>query len=101
LILVIDLNAVYVRSDSLVTRDLAGEKIIVPVRGKVGDLNSIYTLNEVANSIWSLLDGQRTVAEIVRLLGQEYEVDASTLADDVSRVLDELSSEGLITRRVE
>jgi hypothetical protein len=91
-----DLNAVYERSDSLVTRDLAGEKIIVPVRGKVGDLNSIYTLNAVANDIWGLLDGQRTVAEIVQKLEQEYEVDPIILANDVCRVLDDLSGEGLV-----
>lgn len=91
-----DLIAVYERSDSLVTRDLAGEKIIVPVRGKVGDLNSIFTLNAVANDIWALLDGKRMVAEIVEQLVQEYDVDPSTLASDVCRVLDELSSEGLV-----
>ncbi len=91
-----DLSAVYERSDSLVTRDLAGEKIIVPVRGKVGDLNNIFTLNAVANDIWALLDGKRTVADIVEKLEQEYEVDRPTLANDVCRVLDELSSEGLV-----
>jgi coenzyme PQQ biosynthesis protein PqqD len=91
-----DFSAVYERSDSLVTRDLAGEKIIVPVRGRVGDLNSIFTLNAVANEIWGLLDGKRTVAEIVHQLEQEYDVDRSTLANDVSRVLDELSSERLV-----
>jgi hypothetical protein len=91
-----DCNAVYVHSDSLVTRDLAGEKIVVPVRGKVGDLNSIYTLNEVANAIWLLIDGKRSIAEIVERLEQEYHVDPTTLANDVCRVLDELSSEGLV-----
>lgn len=91
-----DLEGVYQRSDSLVTRDLAGEKIIVPIRGKVGDLSGIYTLNTVANDIWSLLDGKRTVAEIVRLLEQDYEVKSSTLISDVSRLIEELSSEGLV-----
>jgi hypothetical protein len=91
-----DLGTVYERSDSLVTRDLAGEKIIVPVRGKVGDLNSIYTLNTVANDIWGLLDGKRTAAEIAHHLEQEYDVDSATLSADVCRVLDELSSEGLV-----
>src|SRR4051812_30771147 len=94
------LGTVYERSDSLVTRDLAGEKIIVPVRGKVGDLNSIYTLNTVANDIWGLLDGKRTVAEIVHKLEQEYEVDPTILANDVCRVLDDLSGEGLIRSKV-
>jgi hypothetical protein len=90
---------VYQRSESLVTRDLAGEKIIVPVRGKVGDLNSIYTLNSVANDIWLLLDGRRTVHEIVHSMQHEYDVDPAILTDDVCRVLEELSQEGLIQRR--
>lgn len=94
-----DLQGVYQRSDSLVTRDLAGEKIIVPVRGKVGDLNSIYTLNSVANSIWFLLDGQRTVDEIVKCLQGEYDVEPAILANDVCRLLEELNQEGLISKR--
>lgn len=89
-------NSVYVHSESLVTRDLAGEKIIVPVRGKVGDLNNIYTLNAVANDIWNLLDGKRTISDIVTQLEQEYEIDADTLASDVARTIGELSGEGLV-----
>jgi hypothetical protein len=91
-----DLNAVFLHNDSLVTRDLAGEKIIVPVRRNVGDLSSIYTLNPVANEIWLMLDGQQTVQQIIQSLEQEYDVDAVRLAADVCRVLDELSGEGLI-----
>ena len=89
-------NSVYVHSESLVTRDLAGEKIIVPVRGKVGDLNSIYTVNAVANDIWNLLDGKRTVSDIISQLEQEYEIDIATLASDVTRTIGELSGEGLV-----
>jgi len=93
---VVDLDAVYQRSESLVTRDLAGERIIVPVRRNVGDLNSIYTLNPMANQIWSMLDGERTVADIVRVLGQEYDSHAATLAKDVCQVLEDLAGEGLV-----
>ena len=96
--MVLEPNSVYAHGDSLVTRDLAGEKIIVPVRGKVGDLNNIYTLNAVANDIWNLLDGKRTVAQIVAQLEQEYEVDSATLSNDVTRTLDELSGEGLVKK---
>lgn len=89
--------AVFRRNDSLVTRDLAGEKVIIPVRGKVGDLGSIYTLNSVANDVWNLLDGKRAVAEIVKTLGAEYEVDSETLSNDVARLLEDMQQEGLIS----
>ena len=93
-------SAVFRHNDSLVARDLAGEKVIIPIRGRVGDLNSIYTLNHVANEVWNLLDGRRAVSEIVSRLQQEYEVDPATLADDVLRVLNEMKEEGLIVSAV-
>jgi Coenzyme PQQ synthesis protein D (PqqD) len=89
-------ETVFRHSDSLVARDLAGEKVIIPVRGKVGDLGSIYTLNGVAGEIWNLLDGLRTAPEIVTALAQDYDVDTETLTADVQRTLAELAEEGLI-----
>ena len=91
---------VYERSQSLVTRDLAGEKVIVPVRGKVGDLNCIYTLNPVANEIWGLLDGRRDVRGIIDELGKDYEVDEATLTADVLRMMDELQQEDLVRQKL-
>ena len=91
-------TSVFERSSSLVTRELGGEKIIVPVRGRVGDLNSIYTLNGMANEIWEMLDGKRSVEDIIRKLGAEFDVDQETLAADVTRVVNELQQEGLVRR---
>lgn len=88
--------AVFRRNDSLVTRDLAGEKVIIPVRGKVGDLGSIYTLNSVGSDVWNLIDGQRPVGEIVTRLQDEYEVDPQALSADIQRLLGEMQQEGLI-----
>lgn len=89
-------TSVFERSSSLVTRELGGEKIIVPVRGRVGDLNSIYTLNGMANEIWEMLDGKRSVEDIIRKISEEFEVDRETLTADVMRIVDELQQEGLV-----
>jgi hypothetical protein len=48
----------FFKAADFVTRDIAGETIIVPVRDGVGDLNSIYTLNELGTRVWQLVDGQ-------------------------------------------
>jgi Coenzyme PQQ synthesis protein D (PqqD) len=87
---------VYRHSDSLVARDLAGEKVILPVRGKVGDLGCIYTLNGTANEIWNLVDGNRSVADIIEMMVHRYEVDRETLAADVHRTIDELRGQALL-----
>ena len=91
---------VFRRNDSLVTRDLAGEKVIIPVRGRVGDLGSIYTLNAVGSDVWNLLDGKRPVHEIVNRLQREYEVDPVTLSADILRLLAEMQQEGLIVNEL-
>ena len=48
----------FIKQDNFVTREIAGETIIVPIRSHVADLDSIYTLNEVGTLIWSLVDGK-------------------------------------------
>jgi len=53
-------------------------------------------LNSVANEVWALLDGQRTVKDVVSALRGEYEVDEATLAADVEHLLREMQQEGLI-----
>ena len=58
------LDKVYTKSDSIVFRKIADEFILVPIRQNVGDLESIYTLNETAARIWELIDGKIKVKEI-------------------------------------
>jgi coenzyme PQQ synthesis protein D (PqqD) len=90
------LSARFVKDNQSVTRSIAGETIIVPVRSGVGDLDSIYTLNEVGTSIWELIDGTRSVEQIVEEIGNKYEVSSDEAAKDVSEFLTALQVEGLI-----
>jgi hypothetical protein len=39
---------VYRTAPDLVTRKVGDEAVIVPIRNRVGDLESVFTLNEVA-----------------------------------------------------
>ena len=66
------------------------------MRGNVGDLGSIYTLNAVANDVWNLIDGKRRVCDVVNRLQQEYEVDPQALSIDIQHLIADLQQEGLI-----
>jgi len=79
-----------------VTRQIAGETLIVPVRGGVGDLNSIYTLNQPGTMIWSLLSSGNSLAEILISICREYEVSEEEAEIDVREFLDSLLGAGLI-----
>ena len=86
----------FIRSDSVVSRVIAGETLIVPVRKGVGDLSSIYSLSEVASSIWQALEKPRSKSEIVRLIEQEFDADRQEIEHDVNAFLAEMCSIGLL-----
>src|SRR5262245_58520253 len=96
-----DLSARFIKDQQSVTRSIAGETIIVPIKSGVGDLNSIYTLNDVGSRIWQLIDGARSTDEIVRVITAEYEVTPAAAAQDVQELLSALESEGLIRQLAE
>ena len=84
------------QSRQYVTRQIAEETLVVPVAGGVGDLDAIYTLNEVAAHIWKIVDAPTTVDRIVEEICREFDVPADQAAHDVVMFLDALESAGLI-----
>jgi hypothetical protein len=94
--IVISDTQVFVRSRAVVSRVVAGETLIVPVRGKVGDLASIYSFNETGSLIWKLLDTPRTAGYVVGAVAEEYQVDTEKVRQDVLRFLSEMRTVGLI-----
>ena len=90
------LTKCFIKETDFVTREVAGETIIVPIRGNVGDLNSIYTLNEVGTKIWELIDGKGSVEQIVGAICDAYEVTPEEAEKDAFEFLVGLEEVGLI-----
>jgi hypothetical protein len=86
----------FARENDCVTREIAGETIIVPIRNRVGDLDSIFTLNEVGTMIWQLIDGRTSAHQIAEAIHQAYDVEQEEAARDTADFLDSLKSAGLI-----
>jgi hypothetical protein len=84
------------QSREYVTRQIAEETLVVPVAGGVGDLDAIYTLNEVAAHIWKMVAAPTSVDRIVEEICRVFDVPADQAADDVVTFLDALESAGLI-----
>ena len=87
----------FTKKSDLVTRAITGETIIVPVHGHVGDLDSIYTLNEVGSSVWGLLDGETSVSQIIDTISGEYEVTRAETETDIIELIGSMEEAGLIT----
>jgi len=79
----ISLDRVYKKSTDVVFRKIAGEYILVPIRHRVADLDSIYTLNETAAAIWEWIDGRRTLKDVRDALTEEFAVSVSEAEEDL------------------
>lgn len=86
----------YVRSNSVVSRVIAGETLIVPVRKGVGDLASIYSLNATASRIWLAVAQPCSRDAIVQQLAEEFEGGGKQVEEDVDAFLTEMRSAGLV-----
>lgn len=84
------------RKDDFVTRYIGEQAIIVPVKEGVGDLGSIYTLNELGTRVWQLIDGLTPMQQIVEIIASEYEVSTEKAEKDVAEFLSCLEAFGLI-----
>ena len=81
---------------SFVTRQIAGETLVVPVTGHVMDLQCIFVLNPVASRIWELLAAPTTADLIADAIAAEFAVSRQNAAGDVAQFLATLGDRGLI-----
>lgn len=86
----------YIRSESVVTREVAEETIVVPVRGGVGDLDGLFTFNEIGSGIWRMLSDSKSVEELTRWVRENYEVSGQQAEEDVGSFLEQLEKQGLV-----
>jgi hypothetical protein len=86
----------FIRSDSVVSRVIADETLIVPIRRGVGDLQSIYSLNAVASAIWNEMSEPRDKNEIVQLIEREFDSPREVVSSDVDSFLAEMTAAGLV-----
>jgi hypothetical protein len=82
------------KEPNIVSRKIADDVILVPIRQNVGDLESIYTLNEVGAFIWELINGKRQVKEIKEIIVDEFEVSEEEAEKDLIEFLLKLEKMG-------
>jgi hypothetical protein len=92
------MTAIYSRNPDVVFRKIADEFILVPIRQKVVDLKSVFTMNEAAAFIWEEIDGIQSVAEIKDKVAEAFEVEAPQAEADVSEIVSQLEALSLIQK---
>jgi pyrroloquinoline quinone biosynthesis protein D len=68
-----------------------GEAMVVVARRA-----EVQVLNPVGTRLWELIDGERSVGQILEILREEYDVDEGALQEDVHGFIDTLDRNGML-----
>lgn len=77
----------------MVTRQIAGETLLIPIRSQVADMQNIFALTHTsAEYIWQQLDGKQNLQQIHQGIMDNFQVEhqqsLSDLREFISRLLD-------------
>ncbi|MGA9883549.1 MAG: PqqD family protein [Candidatus Acidiferrales bacterium] len=84
------------KSVSVVSRVVADEAIVVPIRRGAADMDSIFTFNETGTALWKMVEANRGTGEMGAFLQQEYGLSAEQAAADTETFIADLAAAGLI-----
>jgi hypothetical protein len=89
-------DKVFIRDQDIVSRNIAGEFFLVPVKGNLAHMEQIFTLTSVAEYIWDRLDGQKKLRDIREDLIAQFDVEQEQAEPDIREFIIELMEAGLI-----
>lgn len=96
----ISIDDVFVPSEDVVARLIEGEMILVPIAAGVGDAeDALFTLNETGKAIWELLDGVRSLRQVVAELSREFAAIPAVIEADVKGLVQELVTRRMLARK--
>jgi hypothetical protein len=93
-------DKVFKKKEDIVSRAIAGEMFLVPLRGTLTDMQKIFSLNPVAGFIWEKLDGRKSLRELRDDLLVTFDVKVGDANSDIQEFIANLLKEGLITERM-
>lgn len=91
-----EMETIFRKKEEIVTRKIAEETILVPVRGSLADMQKIFSLNPVGEFIWQELDGEKSLRQISERLQSLFDVSEERADADIKEFIAELLKEGLI-----
>ena len=93
----VNLESTYAISEDVVSREIEGEILIVPLVSGIGDMeDELFNLNETGKAIWERLDGQKSLKEVIEELSGEFDAPEEEIEQDVKGFVEELLKRGIL-----
>jgi predicted transcriptional regulator len=88
----LDLSAIVTPSAQVLAQELDGEAVLLNLESE-----RYFGLDDVGTRVWRHLLEHRRLARVCKEMQKEYDVDESTLREDVLRLVAELLEAGIVT----
>lgn len=93
------LDDVYALSENVVSRDIAGEFIIIPLTSGIGDSDEeVFSLNAHGKAIWQKCDGKRKLEDIINQLNKEFGNRPGQIEKDCLGLMQELLKRKIVVK---
>ena len=86
----------YRQSEDVICRTIAGETLLVPIRGTVAEMDRLYALEGCAKDVWELLREPRSRDMLVEAILSRYESDTAVVSRAMAELLEEMKARSLI-----
>jgi hypothetical protein len=84
------------KKENIASRSIADESFLVPVCGQPSDMQKIFILNSLAAFIWQQLDGERSIAELLNAIVEQFAVDREQARLDTVEFIGKLLEQNLL-----
>lgn len=88
-----DRHIKFICSKNTISQEIDGETVLLDMDGE-----NYFGLNTVGTRIWQLLPEPRSPEEIFSILILEYDVEEERLKADIAGIIEQLLTNGLVTR---
>jgi hypothetical protein len=86
----------YKKNGDIITRKIAGGVFLIPIRGRIADMERIFALNPVGECIWQEIEGQKCLDDIRNAVMARFDVEEEKADSDIREFLAELMEAELI-----
>jgi methyltransferase-like protein len=90
------LSSRFRKKEEIVTRQIAGETLLVPIYGDLANMERIFALDPVAAFIWEQLDGEKSLKDIRDGVLGAFDVKEKQAETDIFEFIEELLKADLI-----
>jgi hypothetical protein len=83
-------------NENFLLRDIAGQKVVLPVGEAAEKFNGMIRLNDTGIYLWTLLEQDTDEDALLSAMLRDYEIDEETARADIHRFVETLRKAGIL-----